>query len=157
MTSDKKKIFMLVIVAVCFALVVAITVYRRHVEGTAPTGVESIKHGDMIWVKCEDPKCGAEYQMDKREYFEYLQDHPPTAEEFAEMMSDPNMKGATALVCNKCKKKTIYRAEKCEKCGIVFIRGSVKHDYADRCPECNYSKTEAQRKKPREVLGEKTE
>jgi hypothetical protein len=157
MTSDKRKLVMLGVVVVCFSLAVGITVYRRHKEGSGPTGIESIKRGEMIWVKCDNEECEAEYQMDKREYFEYLQDHPPTPEQFAAMMSDPNVRGATPLVCNKCKQESVFRGEKCDKCGIVFIRGTVRHDFADRCPECDYSKTETQRREAREVLGEKAE
>ena len=157
MTGDKKKLVMLGIIAVCFGLAVAITVYRRYKEGSGPRGLESIKRGDMIWVKCDNTECDAEYQMDKRDYFEYMQDHPPTAAQFVTMMSDPNMRGATALVCNKCKQESVYRGEKCDKCGLVFIRGTVRHYFADRCPECDYSRTETKRREAREVMGEKGE
>jgi hypothetical protein len=87
MTSDKKKLAMLGIIVVCFGLAVGITVYRRHKEGSVPRGIESIKRGDMTWVKCDNAACEAEYQMDKRDYFEYLEANPPTAEQFVAMMS----------------------------------------------------------------------
>lgn len=154
MTGEKKKLVMLGIIAVCFGLAVAITVYRRHKEGE-PKGIESIKRGEMIWVKCDNTECEAEYQMDKRDYFEYLQGHPPTSEQFVAMMADPNMRATTPLVCKDCKQESVYRGEKCDKCGIVFIRGTVRHDFADRCPECDYSRTETQRREAREFLGEK--
>lgn len=157
MTSDKKKLVMLGTIVVCFGLAVAITAYHRHKQGSRPRGIESIKRGDMIWVKCDNAECGAEYQMDKRDYFEYLEANPPTAEQFLAMMTDPNLKAATALVCKDCEQKSVYRGEKCEKCGLVFMRGTVRHDFADRCPECEYSKTEASRKKARRNLAESAE
>jgi predicted nucleic acid-binding Zn-ribbon protein len=30
-----------------------------------------------------------------------------------------------------------------EKCGAVFVEGTVSDDFADKCPECGYSKIEA--------------
>lgn len=154
MTSDKKKLAMLGIIVVCFGLAVGITVYRRHKEGSVPRGIESIKRGDMTWVKCDNAACEAEYQMDKRDYFEYLEANPPTAEQFVAMMTDPNLKGATPLVCKSCGQKSVYRGEKCDKCGLVFMRGTVRHDFADRCPECGHSRTEEKRKESRRALEE---
>jgi predicted RNA-binding Zn-ribbon protein involved in translation (DUF1610 family) len=103
------------------------------------SGIEDIPSSDMVWVKCLDPNCGAEYQMRKRDYFQYLVNH-----------QDPMSIMAPAIVCNKCGKETVYRAEKCAKCGLVFRRSSIPHDFADRCPECGYSSTEDMRKKARQ-------
>lgn len=148
MTNNKKKLVMIVIIVACVALAAAIT-YKKNVDyekESAPIGVESIKPTEMIWVMCTNPDCQGEYQTGKRAYFEYLQANPPTMEEFAAIMKDPN-KPSTPAVCDQCGEKTVFRAEKCDECGVVFRRGAVAHDFADRCTECGYSKTEADREK----------
>ena len=103
------------------------------------SGIEEIPSGEMVWVKCLDPNCGAEYQMRKRDYFQYLVNH-----------QDPMSIMAPAIVCNRCGNESVYRAEKCAKCGLVFRRSSIPHDFADRCPECGFSSTEDMRKKARQ-------
>jgi hypothetical protein len=102
------------------------------------TGIESIPETDMIWVKCKNSDCKAAYQMSKRAYFKYIQEN-----------IEPMAMVAPPLVCEKCAKKSIYRAEKCvnQDCGIVFLRGSVPNDFADRCPACGNSSIEEQRKR----------
>ncbi|UCF44107.1 MAG: hypothetical protein JSV99_04075 [Planctomycetota bacterium] len=149
MTGEKKKLVMLGVIVVCFGLAVAITVYRRHVEGSGLKGIESINPEDMIWVKCDNAECEAEYQTGKRDYFEYLEANPPTGEQFVAMMTDPNIKTATPLVCKECRQKSVYRGEKCYKCGLVFFRGTIRHDFADRCPGCGHSVTEEKRREAR--------
>ena len=106
---------------------------------TRRSGVDMIEPGMMIWVKCSNKACGAEYQMDKKDYFEYLKEH-----------QDPMSMAAPAIVCKDCGEERVYRAVKCEKCKLVFERGSVQHDFADRCPECGHSKTEELRKQARQ-------
>jgi hypothetical protein len=61
----------------------------------------------------------------------------------------PKELGPPGIVCAKCSEASGYRAVKCEKCELIFIRGTVPHDYADRCPECGHSKTEVLRKEAR--------
>lgn len=104
-------------------------------QGKKTSGLESI---EMLWVKCNNPDCEAEYQTSKRGYFEYAQKH-----------IDPMAMVAPPAVCKKCGKESIYRAEKCGNpdCGLVFFRGTVPNDFADRCPECGYSETEEIRKR----------
>ncbi len=109
------------------------------VQGNHFSGIEEIPSSDMVWVKCLDLNCGAEYQMRKRDYFQYLVNH-----------QDPMSIMAPAIICNKCGSESVYRAEKCAKCGLVFRRSSIPHDFADRCPECGYSTTEDMRKKARQ-------
>ena len=103
-------------------------------------GIESIPETDMIWVKCKNSDCKAVYQMGKRAYFKYIEEN-----------MDPMAMVAPPLVCEKCAKKSIYRAEKCGNldCGLVFLRGSVPNDFADRCPACGNSNIEEQRKRRR--------
>jgi len=149
MTSDKKKVAMLVIIVVCFALAGGITIYRDFKKKSVASGIETINPKEMIWVKCDNAECEAEYQTGKRDYFEYLEAHRPTAEQFVAMMTDPNIKTATPLLCKECGQKSVYRAEKCDKCGLVFFRGTIRHDFADRCPGCGHSTTEEKRKAAR--------
>jgi hypothetical protein len=113
---------------------------QRKPKSPRSSGIESIPETDMTWVKCANKNCGAGYQMGKRAYFKYIQEH-----------IEPMAMVAPPLVCKKCGKKSIYRAEKCGNldCGIVFLRGSVPNDFADRCPACGNSNTEEQRKRHR--------
>ena len=55
--------------------------------------------------------------------------------------------GVLPVTCKKCGKESILKAVKCEKCQAVFfyVFGNVE-DYADRCPECGFSKSEDERK-----------
>jgi len=150
--ANKKKFFMVLIIIACFALAATIT-YKKDVdykkEISKPSGIETIDPNELIWVKCTNTECNAEYQTGKRAYFEYLQANPPSPQEFAAMMQDPTKNPTPALICKECEQETVYRAEKCENCGLVFVRGAVRHDFADRCTACKYSRTEDLRKKAR--------
>ncbi|UCF43815.1 MAG: hypothetical protein JSV99_02500, partial [Planctomycetota bacterium] len=95
---------------------------------------------DAMWVKCKIKDCTAAYQISKKYYYGYLRKN-----------QDPMSMKPANLVCKKCGKESIYRAEKCDKCGLVFKRGSVPHDFADRCPTCKYSETEEKRRRAREA------
>lgn len=109
------------------------------------TGIEVCRvRSDVIWVKCSNPDCGVAYQIDKIDYYASL------AKE-----AKPGALELPGIICRDCAKKTVYRAEKCENCGAVFIRGSVAHDFTDRCPKCNYSKLEQARKDAREKARQK--
>lgn len=92
------------------------------------------------WVMCRNPACKASYEMNLKEYFEYMEKH-----------ADPRSSRPPALACKKCGRKSVFRAVKCEKCGLAFERGSVPADFADRCPQCSYSKIEEDRKKAAEA------
>jgi len=130
MEEGKKKAIMIAVVVACLVVAVAITISTRSGGG----GLESIPAGEMTWVKCGNPDCEAEYRMSKRDYLAYIQEHQKG-------LNEPPM------VCQKCGEESVYRAEKCEKCGIVFFRNSVRDDLPDRCPECGFSKLEDQRKR----------
>jgi ssDNA-binding Zn-finger/Zn-ribbon topoisomerase 1 len=142
MEEGKKKMIMIGVIVVCIVAAVIITVATYS---TSPGGIESIKRGTaMFWVKCRNPKCENTWQMDKRDYFDYI-------EKYRAGMTVP------AIVCPKCGEKSGYRAEKCGKCEFVFERGSVPNDVADRCPKCSYSATEEARKKARGDVQQTTE
>ena len=138
MDESMKKPFMIAIVVVCFVLAGVITYLTWHRE---PSGLESLARGEMWWVKCANRACGAEYQMDRVDYFKQL-------EERGEANPDPER--VPRLICQKCGEASVLRAVKCEKCGQIFFYGTVATDFADRCPKCRYSKEEAMREQVRQ-------
>jgi hypothetical protein len=101
-----------------------------------PTSLTDRLPRGNTWVMCSDPNCGAEYEITKREYFLYIETH-----------SDSTMMEAPLLPCKKCGQETVYRAVKCEKCGLVFKMGSKPFDFEDRCPACGHSKIEQDRRR----------
>jgi len=137
MEESKKKPIMIGVIVVCLAVAGIIT-WSRH--GGGGGGVDSISDEEMIWVKCNNPACKAEYQTSKKGYLKYVSDH-----------ANPMAPTAPALICEKCGEPSVFRAEKCMNpdCGIVFLRGVVPNDFADRCPECGRSETEEIRKRRR--------
>lgn len=136
MEEGKKKMIMIVIIVACFAAAGIITYVTR--SGSIG-GIETIRRGAaMVWLKCRNPDCEHEWQMDRRDYLEYLREQQP-----------PTPITAPAIICPKCSEESGYRAEKCENCGLIFERGSVPRDFPDRCPKCGHSKTERIRKEAR--------
>ncbi len=127
MEDSQKKAIMIGAAVACLVLAVLIT--WRHSSKGGPN-LESFR-GQGIWAKCRS--CEAEYQIDKADYFKYIQEHargpvlPP-------------------LVCEKCGQQGAYRAVKCPKCETVFFHGGVRGDFDDRCLKCGHSKTEEKRK-----------
>jgi len=132
MEKRVKKNALIGVIIGSLVLAAGITYMTRSPKGGIP------KHfaQEMTWVKCRNPKCGAEYQISKKEYFEYVEEH-----------HDPRIPHAPSLICQQCGQQSVYRAVKCERCGLVFEMGSVPGDYQDRCPKCSYSKLENEKKK----------
>jgi len=129
----KNTIYVIVIV-VCIALAVLIFL---KTQSSGPGGIDSIKRGEeLYWVMCRNPKCKAEYQMDKRDYYEQIQE---------KMRANPMAMVTPPLTCQKCGVQSVLLAVKCEKCGLVFLYGADPTDFADRCPNCKHSKIKADR------------
>jgi hypothetical protein len=104
----------------------------------AKSEIDELERGVLYWVMCTNPECEHKWQMDRKDYLIYLREH-----------QDPMDLAPPGIVCPKCSEADGYRAVKCEKCNLIFIRGTVPHDYADRCPECGHSETEVLRKEAR--------
>ena len=131
MEKRVKKNALIGVIVGSLVLAAGITYMTRSPKGGIP------KHfaQEMTWVKCRNPECRAEYQISKKEYFECVEEH-----------HDPRIPHAPPLICQQCGQQSVYRAVKCERCGLVFEMGSVPGDYNDRCPECRYSKLEDEKK-----------
>jgi len=88
-----------------------------------------------VYFMCFNPDCEATYSMSIDEYRELMAQMGP-------MMMGPMMGQTMAFECKECGQQTAYIATKCPKCGAIFMMDYESDDYADRCPECGYSKTE---------------
>ena len=134
MEESKKKALMIGIVVVCLAAA-AMIFYKTH-SGSSGGGLESLSDEAMTWVLCRNPDCETSYEMGLKVYFKLVQEN-----------LQPMSMAATPLVCEKCSELSIYRAVKCEKCGLVFERGTMgAQEFADRCPDCGHSTIEERRK-----------
>jgi DNA-directed RNA polymerase subunit M/transcription elongation factor TFIIS len=117
MDAEKKKPIMLGIAIVCLLLAGGITYFRLA------GNTDEIAAGEMMWVKCANPDCNFEGQMELREYAQ---------------LCKANQSGIAK--CPKCGEESLLDAIKCEKCGKIFFPNTVAGDIRDRCPECGYSK-----------------
>jgi len=133
MEESRKKMIKIGTIVVCLAL--ATVVFIKHSK-RGPRGLTSIPRGDVVWVKCSNPQCGAVYQMNKREFLEKVE----------ERSAGGSPATAPLVTCKECQELSARWAVKCEKCGVVFFYGANRNDFPDRCPECGYSKRENMRR-----------
>ena len=144
MKENKKKAIMIVVVVACLVLA-GVIIYKTSSESSG--GIKSIKHGQMIRVKCNNPACKAEYQMDRKDYLESLQEYQLR---LGRQHPSPMGISILPLVCNRCEEESVYKALKCENCEMVFFPGlGERGDFKDRCPECGYSKMEQMKRQTR--------
>lgn len=128
-----KNMIYAIVIVVCIALAVLIFV---KTQSGGSGGIASIRVGEeMYWIKCNNPSCNAEYEMDKKNYYEQIVE---------KQRANPMSMVTPPLTCKECGKDSVYRAVKCEKCGTVFFYGADPDDYQDRCTKCGYSKREAE-------------
>jgi len=135
MEESRKKPIMIAVIVVCLGAAAFITL-RGSGGGDA---LDDIPDDAMVWVKCNNPSCTAEYEMNEKEYYKQMREQP----------SDPDAPSAPPLTCEKCGKPSLYAAIKCANpaCGIVFFKGAAgSNDFEDRCPKCRISKMEEDRK-----------
>ncbi len=104
----------------------------QKVDDNVAAGIPS---GKMVWIMCSNPDCGATYQMDMKDYFEYVQQY------------EGGLIAPPPLICEKCGEQSAFRAMECKKCGKIFFMSAVSEDYPDKCPECGYSRIEELRNK----------
>lgn len=100
------------------------------------TGIDAIDPGEKMLVKCANPDCVTSYEIEKRDYYDYVQKN-----------ANPAAMSVPPLICQKCSKESIYRAEKCSKCQTIFFYDEKDVDFPDTCPECGYSAMRAAREK----------
>lgn len=133
MEESRKKPIMIAVIVVCLGVAAFIT-FRGRGGGDV---LDDIPGDAMVWVKCNNPSCNAEYEMNEREYRKLMR----------EQLFDPDAP-SPPLTCEKCGKPSLYAAVKCGNpaCGIVFFKGAVPNDFEDRCPKCKVSKMEEERK-----------
>lgn len=134
MDDSRKKPIMIGVIVVCLVVAGLITFARRR--GSAG-GINSLSDSDMMWVKCNNPDCKAEYQMGKKAFYKAQQER-----------FNPMARTAPPITCKECGKDSLFQAVKCENCGNVFIQGiSGQNDFPDRCPKCKHSATEDSRRR----------
>lgn len=127
MEKGTKKVVAIVTVVVCLFAAGLITILTRSSGGGGSSG------NNKMWVKCNNPQCSHEYEMDREEYAQIAYKNGPR---YAMMYGVPPIK------CEKCGEESVFAATKCEKCGKVFFPGTVEGKYEDKCPACGYSPTE---------------
>ena len=132
MEENAKKTLLIVVAVACLAAAGIIT--YKTMGGTAP-GQPTGK----MWVKCNNPKCGNEYQMNAKDYSDFIMKNGGPRQVI--------MSGAPPMKCPKCNEDSAFKAMKCEKCGKVFFPGTVVDKAEDTCPGCGYSPSTAPAKK----------
>lgn len=130
-----RNVIYAIVIIVCF--IVAGVVGYKFIFSGGSGGISSIDSEEMVWVKCKNPDCEAEYQMNKRKYYSEVEERRTSIAQ-----------ARIAIPCEQCGQESCYEAIKCSnpECGVIFFRGSVTGDLEDRCPECKHSKTEESRK-----------
>lgn len=135
MEASAKKPILIGVIVVCLVSAGLITYLTNR-----PTGGLDALAGTTLWVKCANEKCGASYEMDRKDYFLELQE---------EARTNVDAPRPLPLTCKECGQKSLFQAVKCEKCGEVFFEGAAGDDAPiDECPKCGYSEL-AERKKSR--------
>jgi len=136
MDEDKKQKVKLGLIVGCLVLAAGIFLMTRPKS----SGSRGSAKGD-IQMLCVNEACNAEYEMTRDEFREQMKAKGPGA------MMMPGM-GPQAFTCIDCGEESAFMAMKCPSCSFVFIQDfGSSDDYADRCPECDYSAIEERRNK----------
>lgn len=140
MEESKKKPVMIGVTIVCFILagVIYFATRPKQVEGMPDEFATQ-----MVLYKCRNPSCEREWEISRKEKYEFLEQH---------RREHPGEVPTPGLACPGCGEQEGFEAAKCEKCGLVFEKGTVgRHEFVDRCPDCGYSKIEEERRKAAEA------
>ncbi len=127
MEENVKKTILIAVVVICIAAAGVIAFLTRG--GAAGGG------SGKMWVKCNNPKCGVDYEISIKEYDEFIKSTPGGPRAFL-------MSGGIPMKCQKCGEPSVFLAIKCEKCGKVFFPNTVQGASEDKCPGCGFSKSE---------------
>ncbi len=130
MDEDKKKVVMIVIIVLCIGLAAGITYWANR-------GGSSRKKISGIPMACANSKCGYTTELTIKE-FKKLMDGKRRDTSTSNITSI----APSAFECPECGKMSLFTANKCEKCGEIFLTDFNSRDYTDRCPKCGYSKIE---------------
>jgi hypothetical protein len=130
MEEGTKKTVLIVVAAGCLAAAGAIVLSGRARSGA---DLGAFKGRTMLMI-CANEECGHQFEMDKKQYFEYHRRNV-----------DPVSLVAPGVVCPQCGEQSGFRGVKCEKCGETFFYGTVSGTYRDTCPECGFSREEQDR------------
>ncbi len=132
MEDSKKKPIMISVIVVSLGVAGLVT-YTKHSGGG---NIDDISAGQTTWVKCNNKACNAEYEMDKKQFYKEIEAH-----------RDHMAMTTPAMTCEKCGKPSAFAAIKCANsdCAVIFFKGSVPNDFADRCPACKQSADEKRR------------
>ncbi|MHC4213814.1 MAG: hypothetical protein ACYSWP_10625 [Planctomycetota bacterium] len=136
MDEDKKKPLMIGLIVGSIVLAGVITFMTG---GSESQGLKGIPEGKIQWVTCRNDKCGANYEMQMREFYRQLEEL--TKKNTSMTLMSP------ALICEKCNEESIYKAFKCLECETVFEGNIKRGDFEDRCPKCGYSDIKIRREK----------
>lgn len=131
MEENVKKTLLIVVSIACIA-VASIFIYKTTFGGNAGGGGGVT---GKTWIKCNNPKCNNEYQIDAKTYNEFVMNNGGPRQFL--------MSGAVPMKCPKCNEDSSFKAMKCEKCSKVFFPGAVEGKAEDTCPGCGYSPAEA--------------
>jgi hypothetical protein len=126
MDEGKKKIIIIVIVVGALAAAGIITFTTKSSSTKIPDRFSE----ETVWLKCSNPDCQNVQEVNKKQYYEYLQKNQSTAS-----LSAPPMK------CDSCGQMSCFKAYKCKDCNLVFSPYAARSDFPDICPKCG-SRTE---------------
>ena len=129
MDNGKKKMVMIVVTIVCILIAVG-SVVMTSMKDDMPNS------NKKTTLMCKSLDCKAVYEITTKELNALLPANDPSKG----LIMNPDMEYMT-IKCKECGEKSAQIAEKCKKCGYLFILNyDATDDYLDRCPDCGYSK-----------------
>ena len=137
MEENRRKVVLVALAVACFAGAAVVFVMNRSKGGDL-----DVFKGQVILLMCKKSECGHVFEMDKKQYYEYL-----------EANRDPTTLSSPPAQCPECGENSGVRAVRCEKCEEVFFYGAVQGMYRDTCPKCSFSREKEDRLKAAQERG----